>query len=143
MSLSADYMKWIFLIILVTSSSILSLSGQEVKRSDLRGTYTRSDGEPGRTIKKSDSSYVSLSPVTNYVKTLKLKPFGRASEITKAYAMGFDSKEKGTWTLKNDTLLLHLNLSEEQEKYWIDHSRENVIYLISKKGGRWSFTKED
>lgn len=106
---------------------------QELRKSDLYGTWSTQTGLPGRTIKQSDSSSIHLMPVTYTVTTIKLKRFGRAIKETKSYhGVGFDSKYRARWKLDSDTLKLQFKKSEE--KYFIDQSIEYRLFLNSAVG---------
>ena len=104
--------------------------GQQLDKSRLIGSWTRSTGEPGRTIQRSDNSEVSLLHVTNSITTLKLKRFGRAVETTKGFhGTVLDSKFKGKWKLNGDTL--SLQFGDLVQKYLIDQSIEERIFINS------------
>lgn len=109
--------------------------GQEFDKKLLYGTWTGGiTGEPGRTIIKSDSTYVSIPPVTYSITTIKLKRFGKAVKMTKGYhGMVLDSEIKGKWKLNGDTLGFQFRHLEEM--YLIDQSIEDRIFLKSLTSG--------
>ena len=123
-------MKRLVLFILIYLFVVSFSIGQELDQSLLFGSWTKSTGEPGRTIQRSDSSEVSLLPVTYSITTLNLKRFGRAVETTKGFhGMVLDSKTKGKWKLNGDTLILQFeNLVQ---MYLIDQSIQERMFLNS------------
>lgn len=132
-----------FIILLILNTCItLQVNGQELNRKMLRGTYTRSSGEAGRTIQKNDSSYISLLPITYSLTTLKLKRLGRSTEITKAYhGMNIDSKFKGKWHIEVDTLII--NYKGYEERYLIDRSIDEKLFLNSMAKDRIIYSKKN
>ena len=118
------------------------LFGQELDKSLLFGTWTRSTGEPGRTIQRSDSTEVSLMPVTYSITTLNLKRFGRAVETTEAFhGRDLDFKIKGKWKLNGDTL--SVQLGNQVQMYFIDQSIEKRIFLKSMNSNKVIYWRED
>jgi len=117
--------------------------GQEFDKKLLYGTWTGGEtGEPGRTIQKNDSTYVSLPPVTYSVTTIKLKRFGKAVKTTKGYhGMILDSEFKGKWKLAGDTLSLRFRHPEEI--YLIDQSIEDRIFFKSLTSGRLIYRRKE
>jgi hypothetical protein len=121
-------MKSLALLISLFLSTSFDSFGQELNKSALLGTWTRSTGEPGRTIQGSDGAEISLLPVTSSITKLKLKRFGRAVETTRGFnGMFIDSKFKGKWKMNGDTLRVQLgNLTQI---YLIDQSIEERLFL--------------
>ena len=116
--------------------------GQNLDKSLLYGTWTRNTGEPGRTIQRSDSSEVSLLPVTYSITTLNLKRFGRAVEATKGFhGVVLDSKFKGKWKLNGDTL--RVQLGDLVQLYLIDQTIEERIFLKSMNSNKIIYGREN
>ena len=124
------------------TSVVLTIQAQNFNPGDLRGKYTRSTGEPGRTYQKGDGSYVSISPVTYSTTTLRLKRFGKAIIKTEGHhGMGINSQFKGNYVVSGDTLALTWN--NNTERFLIDDSRGKLIYLVALRKGGIGFAKEE
>jgi hypothetical protein len=112
---------------------------QEIAPKHLRGAYTSSAGEAGRTYKKFDGSQVSLPPVTYSKTTLKIKRGKKATIETVAYhSLAISGKQKVTWEIINDTLVL--TVGERVEKYLMKEHDGRVLYLTNGRGG---YTRRD
>ena len=137
-------MKRLALIISICLFATAVTFAQKLDKSLLFGTWTRSTGEPGRTIQGSDGSEMSLMPVTYSITTLNLKRFGRAVETTKGFhGMVLDSKIKGKWKHNGDTLTLRVQFGDLVQLYLIDQSIEERIFLKSMNSNKIIYGREN
>lgn len=103
------------LITLLACITFQYASGQDVKKKDVHGLYSTSTGLPARTIKKGDSSTISIPSITFSKTTYHLKRFGRVIVSTKAD--GLEGKKKGSWTLDGDIVTIHVGDTSKEYRY--------------------------
>jgi hypothetical protein len=104
-----------FLITLLACITFQYASGQDVKKKDVRGLYSTSTGLPARTIKKGDSSTISIPSITFSKSMYHLKRFGRVVLTNKANDL--EGKTKGSWTLNGDIITIHVGGTSKDYRY--------------------------
>lgn len=135
-------MRIVLLILFLSIGLFSQLKGQEANKKGLYNKYSKTTGDPGRTIKKSDSSFVSIMPVTYTKTTLQLKRFGRLIESTTDTRQNVvNLKIQGKWKVVGDTLKTYLGPTEGI--YLIDRSMKGHIFLQSLTSNRVVFRNEE
>ena len=119
------------LLVVLTALLIFSPTfGQEVRKKDIRGSYTTSIGGPGSTIKKGNASEIKISPITYWSTTYILGFLGSAKRIERNSAREIMLKTKGKWRLKGD--LVTITFGGETQEYRF----EKPVYLHGIDGKR-------
>lgn len=103
-----------------------------LRKSELRGKYRHSVGEPGRTIEHEDGSETHLMPITYQSSILTLKRWERFEELTRGMGTHDFPALKGRWDLKGDSVILYRG--DTREAYYVQasgnllHSNGAYIY---------------
>ena len=119
--------------LLITFLGLLFFSpsyGQDIRKKDIRGSYTTSIGEPGRPIKKGNTSEIKISPITYWSTTCILGFLGRTKRIERNSAREIMWKTIGKWRLKDD--LVTITFGGETQEYRF----EKPVYLHGIDGKR-------
>tara|TARA_R110000850_G_scaffold238906_1_gene363678 strand:- start:570 stop:1013 length:444 start_codon:yes stop_codon:yes gene_type:complete len=117
----------------------ISTTAQPLKKSDLRGTYSKSTGVPAKWIHNDDGSSTEIMGMEYSRTTLYLKRFGRVKVVEEDKMLDLKIVHKGRWEVKGDTITITYNSYGEvvTEQYTF---REPVyLELLGAPGG---YTKE-
>lgn len=132
-------LNYILLMIIAVFAFSESSVGQTHKKSDLRGTYSKSTGVPTQWFHKEDGSSMEVMGMEYSRTTLQLKWFGRVKIVEEDKRMNFKTVHNGKWRLEGDTISITYNPYGEMitEKYTF----REPVYLTS-IGGTGGYTKE-
>jgi hypothetical protein len=123
-------MRYLLILFFIGTFAPGDLFAQLFSKSAVYGTYEMTTGQPGRTIKKSDSSEIHLMPVTYTETLLKIKRFGRAKMTITDFRMdNMRLTYKYKWRIEVDTLIIWPKRDKTEEQLIMTAVDGSVRYL--------------